>query len=66
MCGFPRVGSFAKRVVNVAIDFYAENGGDSSCCFVLIISLIVFLKLWGGQDLSLVNITVCSFIIILT
>lgn len=60
MRGFPGVGSSVKPVVNGAIDLLAGNGDDVSCCFVVVISLIALLKLWGGWDLFLVNIIVYS------
>jgi len=60
MRGFPGVGLSVKPVMNGAIDLLSENGNDVSCCFVMVVSLIVLLKLWGGQDLFLVNIFLCS------
>lgn len=53
MCGFPGVELSLKPVVNGAIDLLAGNGDDVICCFVIVISLIVLLKLWGGQDFFL-------------
>lgn len=57
---FPGVGSSVKLVVNGAIDLLAGSGDDVSSCFVIVVSLIVLLKLWGGQELFLVNVIVYS------
>lgn len=50
-----------KPVVNGPIDLLAGNGDDVSCCFVMVFSLIVPLKLRGEQDFRLVNIIIFMY-----
>lgn len=60
MRGFPGVELSLKPVVKRPTDLLAGNGDDVFCCFLIVISLIVLLKLWGGQDFFLVNIIMYS------
>lgn len=60
MCGFSGVELSLKPVVNRATDLLAGNGDNVIYCFVIVISLTVLLKLWGGQDFFLVIIIVYS------
>lgn len=60
MRGFPGVELSLKPVVSGATDLLAGNGDNVICCFVIVTSLTVLLKLWGGQDFFLVIIVVYS------